>query len=57
MFRNFSVGMYLLHRPVISVLDIIGVDYVPRTLIVCVVCGGICYIVHKENLMLKKMLF
>lgn len=57
MLRNFSVGMYLLHRPVISVLDIIGVDNVPRTLIVSVVCGGICYIVHKENVMLKKILF
>ena len=57
MLRNFSVGMYLLHRPVISVLDIIGADYVPKTLVVYMVCGGICYLTYKEGGKLKRILF
>lgn len=57
MLRNFSVGMYLLHRPVISILDIVGADYVPRTIVVYIVCGGICYLVYKEGGRLKRILF
>ena len=55
--RNFSVAMYLLHRPVISVLDIVSADYVPKTLVVYMVCGGICYLTYKEGGILKKILF
>ena len=57
MFRNFSVGIYLLHRPVISVLDIVGADYVPKTIVVYIVCSGICYLVHRKGGRLKRILF
>lgn len=56
MFRNFSVGIYLLHRPVISLLDIIGTDYVPKTIVVYIVCSGICYLVHRKGGRLKRIL-
>ena len=57
MFRKFSIGVYLLHRPVISILDIIGADNIPRTLVVILVCVGISYLVYKENWSVKKILF
>lgn len=57
MLRNFSVGIYLLHRPIISFFDILGVDYIPRTFVVSVVCVGICYLVYKENGIARKILF
>ncbi len=56
-FRKFSVGVYLLHRPVISVLDIIGANNIPRTFVVILVCVGISYLVYKENWKMKKILF
>lgn len=57
MFRNFSVGIYLLHWLVISLLDIIGADYVPKTIVVLIVCSGICYLVHRKGGRLKRILF
>lgn len=57
MLRKFSVGVYLLHRPVISFLDILNVDYIPRTLVVGSICLGICYLALQRNGVLKRILF
>jgi NhaP-type Na+/H+ or K+/H+ antiporter len=57
MLRNFSVGMYLLHRPVISLLDILDADYIPKTIVVYIFCSGICYLVHRKGGRLKRILF
>ena len=57
MLRNFSVGIYLLHRPVLSCLDIVGFEYAFRTVVVYSVCIGVCYLVRKSNGFAKKILF
>lgn len=57
MYRHFSVGVYLLHRPVLSCLDICGLDYIPCTFVVFVVCIGVCYLVQNKNTRIKKILF
>lgn len=60
MLRNFSVGMYLLHRPILSIMDILGVNYLPNYMlwfVVCSFCAGICFFAYKSEGFLKKILF
>lgn len=58
--RNFSVGMYLLHRPILSIMDISGLNYLPNYVlwfVVCCVCSSICFFAYKGNIFFKKILF
>lgn len=59
MLRDFSIGVYLLHRPILSFFELLGLNYLPNFglwLIVVIVCLGICYLAFRRNGLMKKIL-